>query len=127
MTRERLTQLALSLAAIVHLLPLPGVLGERALRQLYGLPALNPTLELLLQHRAMLFGLIALPLLIALRIPSWRMPAASFGLLSVLSFLLLALCQRDAVNAALWRVIWADLLILPMLLWVMLQPARAAA
>ena len=97
------------------------------LSRLYGLSALEPPVQLLLQHRAVLFGLLALPMLIAMRQEAWRLPAASLGLLSVLSFIGLALWQREAMNAALWRVFVADLLILPLLLGVWLANLRSGS
>lgn len=49
---------ALVVAGIVHLLPLPGVSGARRLEALDGIPVAEPDLGILLRHRAVLFGLL---------------------------------------------------------------------
>ena len=42
----------LVVAAVIHLLPLVGVLGPARLSSLYGIAVAEPNLELLLRHRA---------------------------------------------------------------------------
>lgn len=81
---------ALLIAAIIHFLPLPGVLGATALEPVYGLPALDPGSELLLRHRALVFGLLGAMLLTALSRPTWRGPAIAMVLASDLGFLVFA-------------------------------------
>jgi hypothetical protein len=49
----------LLIVALIHALPLVGVMGAAKLTQLYGIDVQDPTLELLLRHRAILFGLLA--------------------------------------------------------------------
>ena len=62
----------LILVAVVHVLPIMGVFAASKLAQLYGITVQDPNLELLLWHRAVLFGLLA-------RISSTSRPlAASF-------------------------------------------------
>ena len=47
----------LVIVGIIHLLPLSGVLSESRLTVLYGIPFDEPNLEILMRHRAVLFGL----------------------------------------------------------------------
>src|SRR5690606_19933751 len=47
---------SMAIAALVHLLPLAGVSGSAALQRLYGIAFDDPSLQLLMQHRALLFG-----------------------------------------------------------------------
>jgi hypothetical protein len=94
---------ALIVAALIHLLPLPGLAGADALQGLYGLPALDPASELLLRHRALLFGLLGGGLLLALRHPGWRRPLLLATLVADGGFLLLA-ADAAELNAALQRV-----------------------
>jgi hypothetical protein len=91
----------------VHLLPLSGVLGGERLTALYGVPAEDANLALLLRHRAVLFGLLGAFMVAAAWRPAWRSAALVAGALSVLSFLALSLVVGD-VNAALSRVVLVD-------------------
>jgi len=54
-----LATVALLASSLVHLLPTMGVLGATRLNSLYGISADDPTMRLLLQHRAVLFGIVA--------------------------------------------------------------------
>src|SRR5690606_4009073 len=48
----------LILVGIIHLLPLSGILGAERLAALYGIAVHGPDLEILMRHRAVLFGLL---------------------------------------------------------------------
>ena len=89
MLRRFLIPATLLVAAVIHLLPVPGVLGAEQLERLYGLPMLEPNLVLLMRHRAVLFGLLGTFLLIAAFRPALRTLAFVAGLVSLVSFLLL--------------------------------------
>jgi hypothetical protein len=106
---------ALLLAGLVHLLPASGVLGGERLVQLYGPAAADPALQLLLRHRALLFGLLALLCLAAIGQPTWRMSALCLATGSVAGYLLLAGPPAELVPA-LRRVFWVDAALLPLLL-----------
>lgn len=99
---------ALLIAAAIHLLPLPGLLGAATLEAGYGLPPLDASTELLLRHRALVFALMAGLLLAALRWPAWRAPAIALVLASDVGFLVLAL-SGPPLTAALERVLAFDL------------------
>ena len=49
----------LLLVAAIHALPLLGVLGAARISGLYGIAVDDPNLEILMRHRAVLFGLLA--------------------------------------------------------------------
>ena len=49
----------LILVALIHALPLVGVLGTDRLASLYGVSVAEPNLEILMRHRAVLFGMLA--------------------------------------------------------------------
>jgi hypothetical protein len=55
----------LLMVGVLHLLPLVGVVSRAQLTRLYGVEVDTPTLELLLRHRAVLFGLLGAFLLVA--------------------------------------------------------------
>ena len=48
----------LMVVGVIHLLPLSGVLGGARLVSLYGISIDDPNLEILMRHRAVLFGLL---------------------------------------------------------------------
>jgi hypothetical protein len=80
----------LLLVGVLHLLPLVGAVSRAQLMRLYGVEVDTPTLELLLRHRAVLFGLLGAFLLVAaFRAPLQR-AALVAAAVSVGSFLLLA-------------------------------------
>ncbi|MFY2763961.1 hypothetical protein [Arenimonas sp. MALMAid1274] len=90
-TRSEFAMRALLLVpALIHLLPVSGVLGPDALARLYGLDFSDPTLELLMRHRAVLFGGVGGLLLAAIALRHLRSAALLVGLASVVSFLGLA-------------------------------------
>lgn len=80
----------LVVVAAIHALPLLGVLGAEQLSRLYGLTIDDPSLELALRHRAVLFGLLAAFLCRAAFKPGWQAIAIGAGVVSVASFLVLA-------------------------------------
>jgi hypothetical protein len=104
---------ALFVTGCIHLLPLPGVLGGERLSMLYGVVLDDPALELLLKHRAVLFGLLGSVLVVAAWRPGMQPMAVLAGLISVVSFLLFA---SGSSNAAIQRVVVVDLFALGLLL-----------
>jgi|JI10StandDraft_1071094.scaffolds.fasta_scaffold81916_2 hypothetical protein len=104
----------LILVAAIHALPVMGVLGAAKLSQLYGITVQDPNLELLLRHRAVLFGLLAAFLAYAAVRPELHRIALVAGFASVVSFLLLAQFT-SSLNTALVTVVRADWFALPLL------------
>jgi hypothetical protein len=49
--QEWAIRIAMCAVGVIHLLPLVGVTGRRALEKSYGIPVESPDLYLLLQHR----------------------------------------------------------------------------
>lgn len=104
---KHLTTAALLVAGLIHLLPVPGVLGGATLTRLYGVEVVDPNLAILLQHRALLFGVLGVLMLAAIALPSLRLTALAVGLASAASFLVVAL-WTGGYNAAIARVVAAD-------------------
>ena len=101
--------LILVLVAVVHALPLVGVLGAGKLAQLYGTPVQDAGVELLLRPRAVLFGLLAAVMGDAALRPDLHRVGLVAGLVSVVSFLLLSWLQRgSAISAPLVTVVRVD-------------------
>jgi hypothetical protein len=112
---RQIVTLMLCIVALIHLLPVVGVLGVAQLNSLYGLTVSDVNLELLLRHRAVLFALLGGFLLLAAFRPALRKLALILGYVSVLSFLYLAL-SLGGYNQALARVLYADVIALVCLL-----------
>ena len=97
----------LVLVALIHALPIMGVLGAAKLSQLYGIPVQEANLELILRHRAVLFGLLAAFLAYAAVRPELHRIALGAGFVSVISFLVLA-HPSASLNTALTTIVRAD-------------------
>jgi hypothetical protein len=97
----------LVVVAAIHLLPLAGVLGGAKLSALYGVPIDDPNLQILMRHRAVLFGLLGAFMLWAAFVPSYQPAALLAGWVSVVAFLVLA-HSTGGYNAPLARVVAAD-------------------
>ncbi len=98
---------ALLVAGIIHLLPVPGVMGVSTLARLYGIEVNDPNTAVLLQHRALLFGVLGVLMLTAVALPWLRVTALCVGLFSTASFVAVALAV-GGYNAAIGRVVAAD-------------------
>jgi hypothetical protein len=106
-TPSRVAAVALVLLALIHLAPLVGVLGIERVEALYGIDVSGPDLELLLRHRAVLFGLVGGYMLWAAWRPAHRSVAFAFAFVNLVGFLALAWRVGD-VNAALGKVAIVD-------------------
>lgn len=101
----------LVVVGIIHLLPLSGVLGAERLSALYGHSFQQPDLQILMRHRAVLFGLLGAFLVLAAFRPALQGLALLAGFVSVLSFMWLA-WSVGGYNAQVARVFRADVLAL---------------
>ncbi|MFC5421259.1 hypothetical protein ACFPOB_17010 [Bosea eneae] len=81
----------LVLAGIINLLPVVGMAGADWLRSLYGLEIRSLDLEILLRHRAVLFGIVGGLLLVAAFRPGLRDVAVLVAGASMMSFIVIAL------------------------------------
>ena len=101
----------LVLAGVIHLIPVTGDLVAERLRALYGVTLEDPTLRLLMQHRAILLGLLGALLVAAAFVPALQISALIGGLVSTISFLILARVTRPTGEAT-RRVVVADVVAL---------------
>lgn len=106
---------ALLIAGIIHLLPLYGAAGAGPLAGLYGISVADPNIVILMRHRAVLFGLLGAFLLLAVFRYELRTLAFAGGLLSVVTFLIIAQLA-PAHSDAIQRVVTADWIALGALL-----------
>ncbi len=111
MLAERAIAALLLLVALIHWLPVSAVLGGEWLVRLYGIKPETPDLAILLRHRAVLFALVGSVLVAAAFHPPWRGLALLMGLVSVLSFLLIARLEGGG-SAPIQRVVRVDIVAL---------------
>jgi hypothetical protein len=124
--RERAVRGCLGVAALIHLLPVSGVLGADRLRALYDVVVNGPDLAILMRHRAVLFAIVGGLLAAAVIRAHLRATALAAGFLSVVSFLALAVTSPH--NAALGRVVVADVVaLLALVIAAALHRGRAPA
>ncbi len=105
----------LLIVGAIHLLPLVGMVSASRVSSLYGVAVAEPNLEVLMRHRAVLFGLLGGFLMFAAFQPRYQAAGFVAGMVSVLSFLWLAFAV-GGLNAQLTRVVVADLLAAVLLL-----------
>ncbi len=98
----------LLVVGVIHLLPVTGVAGGARLEALYGVRFDDPTVLLLMRHRALLFGLLGAFMVYASFRSHLHGLAVTAGWVSVLGFLVLA-WHTPMMHAALTRVVIADL------------------
>ena len=110
-----IVSLMLVIVGVIHLLPLSGVLGVASLANLYGLQFNDPNLEILMRHRAVLFGLLGAFFVLAAFQPALQSMALVSGFVSVVSFIVLA-GSVGGYNAQVGRVFTVDLVALGCLL-----------
>jgi hypothetical protein len=113
---KHVVSVALVLVGIIHLLPLPGVLGRKRLESLYGISIEDPNLVIVMRHRAVLFGILGAFFLIAALRVELQALALIVGFVSVMSFLWLAR-SVGGYNAQVARVYVADLAALALLVF----------
>lgn len=106
---KKLITLLLLCVAIIHLLPLSGLVGGEQLTLLYGIEIDNPNLDILLRHRAVMFGLMGVFFAVAAFKPYWQPMAFVAASVSVVSFLVLALVVGN-YNTDLHQVMLADII-----------------
>jgi hypothetical protein len=82
------------------------VAGEQ-LDKLYQVGTVSTDVQLLLRHRAILFGIVGSILIISAFVPSLRLVATIYGLVSMISFIVLVFATKNA-NPNLVQIAWID-------------------
>lgn len=111
--QEWFVRAAFAVVGAVHLLPATGLLGRAVLERAYGVTLPSGDLLVLMQHRALLFGLLGVACGLAVAWPDWRQPVGVAVLVSMAGFV--AVAQGTAHGAAVQRVVWVDLALLPLM------------
>ena len=95
------------IAAAINLAPVLGAVAPERMTTLYGVDLDDPNLQILMRHRAVLFGLVGALLLVAALHPPLRTLGYAVGFSSMLSFLLIAWLV-GGYSAEIQRVILID-------------------
>lgn len=106
---ERLISLLFIIVGLINLYPIIGVFGSNTLTNLYGIPFEESNLLILMRHRAILLGLIGVFLIAAAVQQSWQTPALIGGLISMLTFVVIAFLE-GGFNSRITTVVIADVI-----------------
>ena len=98
---------ALIIAGIINIVPVTGVLSAARLAQAYGVDVSSPDIEILLRHRAVLFGLLGAFIIYSAFKKELQRLAIGAGLISMAAFIGLAVLVGGH-GAALQPIIVAD-------------------
>lgn len=112
---DRVITAALLVVSVIHLLPFTGFFGATKLSLIYDIDIADPNLEILMRHRAILFGLLGSLFAYAAFRPELQPMAFVIGFVSVLSFFYLAY-TISGFNDAIKTVVVADIIALLALL-----------
>jgi hypothetical protein len=97
----------LIVAGVIHILPLPGLIGATHLERLYRIAFNEPNLLIMMRHRAILFGLLGAFVFYAAFRTELVSIAIAGGLISAAAFIWLA-WSVEGDNAAVSRIVIAD-------------------
>ena len=87
---QHLWTLLVLVAAAINLAPVVGAFAPERMTALYGVDLADPNLQILMRHRAVLFGVVGGLLLVAAFHPPLRTLGYVVGFSSMLSFLVIA-------------------------------------
>jgi len=86
---DKVTGTLFLIVGFINFAPLIGVLGPEKLNSLYNITLVSPEVTLLMQHRAILFGIVGGLLIAASIIKPLRLAASIAGFLSMVSYIFL--------------------------------------
>lgn len=115
--KDTLVALIFFIVGMINFVPIVGALSAGYLEQLYQVRIKGPEIELLLRHRAILFGIVGGVLIGAAFFPSIQVLAWIAGIVSMLSFIILFLLVGSN-SEALMRILWIDVFAIFLLILV---------
>lgn len=98
----------LFMVGVINFVPVMGIVSAQKLSELYGISIEDPNLEILMRHRALLFGLVGGYMICSVFQPKFQISAIIMGFISMLGFLVLA-WQNGQVNELLRNIAYIDL------------------
>lgn len=109
--RKKTVSLMLLVIAFIHIVPVVGFLGAERLESLYGVAIASPDLEILMRHRAVLFGILGCLFARAAFKPDYQPLAFIAAAATLLPFFYLVFGAENP-NEALQGLVRADLIAL---------------
>jgi hypothetical protein len=107
MMRSRIITGLLLVISVIHLLPVIGFFGVEQLASLYGISIMDSNLEIVMRHRAILFGILGIFFAYAAFRPAAQPLAFVFAFISLASFFYLAFSIGE-FNDSIRKVVIAD-------------------
>lgn len=92
---------------LTNFVPIIGVISAEQITSLYSVSIDSEDLGTLMRHRAVMLGLIGGFIIYAAFRPKLRIPAATIGLVSMMSFVILAIGQNES-GADVMKVAYVD-------------------
>ncbi len=105
---SKVVTVLLVLVGLINFLPVLGVLSAGKVSSAYAVEFASPDLEILLRHRALLFGIVGGFILYAAFVPQYQAPAMVMAAVSMVGFLVLA-WSVGGLNEAIRKVVLADI------------------
>ena len=106
---EKIYRIALFLAGIINILPAFLAFIPDKISKSYGIELPNENFELLLRHRAILFGIIGGLMIYSAIAKKYYTIATSVGLISMVSFILLFFLIGKDINSELKNIMIVDI------------------
>ncbi len=107
MTQKVITALLL-VVAFIHLVPITGLLGVARLESLYGVPISGNNMEILMRHRAVLFGILGVFFAYAAFTPHLQPLAFVAALVTLVAFFYLAFTV-GGYNETIRKIVYGDI------------------
>lgn len=107
MNKDRFITAFIVIAGVINFLPVVGVVSAARIESLYGVDASDPALEILLRHRAVLFGLVGGFMIASAFKKSLHSAAITGGFIAMLSFL--GLYYFGGQPESLMSIVYADI------------------
>lgn len=103
----KLLTICLVVVGLINFLPVVGMLSAKKLETAYAIAIQSSELEILMRHRALLFGVLGGFILYAAFSPSYQGAAMIMAAVSMIGYAVLTLLVGD-YNPALFKVLVAD-------------------
>ena len=105
---EKVITVLLLIVAVIHIIPVSGFSGVARLESLYGMPISGNSMEILMRHRAILFGILGVFFAYAAFTPSVQSLAFIAAFATLASFFYLAISIGE-YNAAIKTIVLGDM------------------